>query len=43
MADDDSVQANLDSRSRQQKCFLQKGTLKNFAKFTGKHLCLSLL
>ena len=25
-----------------QRCFVQKGVLRNFLKFTGKHLCQSL-
>ena len=25
-----------------QRCFFKKGILRNFAKFTGKHLCQSL-
>ena len=25
-----------------QRCFVRKGVLRNFAKFTGKHLCQSL-
>ena len=29
-------------RSRRWRCFVKKGVLKNFAKFTGKHLCQSL-
>ena len=29
-------------RSSHQKCSLRKGVLRNFAKFTGKHLCQSL-
>ena len=29
-------------RSSHQRCFIRKGVLKNFAKFTPKHLCLSL-
>ena len=29
-------------RSSHQKCSIKKGVLKNFAKFTGKHLCQSL-
>ena len=29
-------------RSNQRKCSLKKGVLKNFAKFTGNHLCQSL-
>ena len=30
------------SRSSHQRCSVKKGVLKNFAKFTGKHLCWSL-
>ena len=30
-------------RSSHQRCSLGKGVLTNFAKFTGKHLCQSLL
>ena len=29
-------------RSSHQRCFIIKGVLRNFAKFTGKHLCQSL-
>ena len=29
-------------RSSHQRCSIKKGALKNFAKFTGKHLCQSL-
>ena len=29
-------------RSSHQRCFVKKGVLRNFAKFTGKHLCQSL-
>ena len=29
-------------RSNHRMCFARKGALKNFAKFTGKHLCQSL-
>ena len=29
-------------RSRQHRCFKRKVALRNFAKFTGKHLCCSL-
>ena len=29
-------------RSSHQRCFVRKGVLRNFAKFTGKHLCQSL-
>ena len=28
-------------RGSHQKCFIRKGLLRNFAKFTGKHLCQS--
>ena len=30
------------SRSSHQRCSIKKGVLKNFAKFTEKHLCQSL-
>ena len=30
------------SRSSHQRCSAKKGVLRNFAKFTGKHLCQSL-
>ena len=30
------------SRSSHQSCPIKKGVLRNFAKFTGKHLCQSL-
>ena len=29
-------------RSNHQRCSMEKGALRNFAKFTGKHLCQSL-
>ena len=29
-------------RSSHQRCFMKKGVLRNFVKFTGKHLCQSL-
>ena len=29
-------------RSNHQRCSMRKGVLRNFAKFTGKHLCQSL-
>ena len=32
----------LTDRCSHQKCSVKKGVLKNFAKFTGKHLCQSL-
>ena len=33
---------NKYSRSSHQRCSIKKGVLRNFAKFTGKHLCRSL-
>ena len=30
------------NRSSHRRCSVRKGVLKNFAKFTGKHLCQSL-
>ena len=30
------------NRRSHRKCFVRKGVLRNFAKFTGKHLCQSL-
>ena len=33
---------NYISRSRHQRCSFEKGALKNFEKFTRKHLCQSL-
>ena len=45
----ESSQANVTSlissskyRSSHQRFFMQKGVLRNFTKFTGKHLCLHL-
>ena len=32
----------INFRSSYQRCFIIKGVLRNFAKFTGKHLCQSL-
>ena len=29
-------------KSSDQRCFIKKGVLRNFTKFTGKHLCSSL-
>ena len=29
-------------RSSHWRCFVRKGVLRNFARFTGKHLCQSL-
>ena len=31
------------TRSSHQRCSMKKGVLKNFTKFTGKHLCQSLI
>ena len=31
----------LIARSSHQRCFIKKGIIKNFTKFTGKHLCQS--
>ena len=33
---------NENNRSSYQRCFVKKDVLRNFAKFTGKHLCQSL-
>ena len=33
----------LRDRSSRQRCSIKKGVLRNFTKFTGKHLCQSLL
>ena len=33
---------NQKSRSSHRRCFIEKDALKNFTKFTGKHLCQSL-
>ena len=38
-------QANFEdikNRSSHQRCYVRKGVLRNFTKFTGKHLCQSL-
>ena len=35
-------QISADYRSSNLRCFVRKGVLRNFAKFTGKHLCQSL-
>ena len=32
----------INSRNSHRRCSVKKGVLKNFAKFTGKHLCQSL-
>ena len=37
------VNIYIESRSSHQRCSIRKGVLKNFTKFTGKHLCQSLL
>ena len=33
---------STENRSSHQKCSMKKGVLRNFTKFTGKHLCRSL-
>ena len=33
---------DFSDRSSHQRCSIKKGVLRNFAKFTGKHLCQSL-
>ena len=33
---------STNSRSSQRRCSVRKGALRNFGKFTGKHLCQSL-
>ena len=33
---------NRENRSSHQRCSVRKGALRNFAKFTRKHLCQSL-
>ena len=37
-----SIKSAGRSRSSQQWCFVRKGILRNFTKFTGKHLCQGL-
>ena len=37
----DNLDDSLD-RSSHRRCSVKKGVLRNFAKFTGKHLCQSL-
>ena len=37
-----SIKSAGRSRSSQQRCFVRKGILRNFTKFTGKHLCQGL-
>ena len=32
----------INPRNSHRRCSVKKGVLKNFAKFTGKHLCQSL-
>ena len=46
MKDTDLLKATLLDklyRSRHRRCSMKKGVLKNFPKFTGKHLCQSLV
>ena len=37
-----SMSSKKNSRSRHQRCSMQKGVRRNFTKFKGKHLCQSL-
>ena len=37
-----TIRKVFDFRSSHQRCSLKKGALRNFTKFTGKHLCQSL-
>ena len=39
----DGLKCDLQYRSSQQKCSIIKSVLRNFAKFTGEHLCQSLI
>ena len=39
---DENIDDSSDERSSRPDAFCQKGVLRNFAKFTGKHLCQSL-
>ena len=38
-----SFQNEANMKSSHQRCSVKKGVLRNFAKFTGKHLCQSLV
>ena len=37
-----AIREDILDRSSQQRCSMKKGVLRNFTKFTGKHLCQSL-
>ena len=37
-----AITVQMTIRSSHQRCSVRKGILRNFAKFTGKHLCHSL-
>ena len=39
---DQEISVGANGRSSHWRCSVKKGVLKNFAKFTGKHLCRSL-
>ena len=39
---DNSLKRNLQLRSSHSMCFIKESVLKNFAKFTGEHLCRRL-
>ena len=34
-----AITVQMKTRSSHQRCSVRKGILRNFAKFTGKHLC----
>ena len=34
-----AITIQMTTRSSHQRCSVRKGVLRNFAKFTGKHLC----
>ena len=36
------ISTSTQARSSHQRCSLRRGILRNFAKFTGKHVCQSL-
>ena len=38
-----NISSNLITEAVARRCSVEKGVLKNFAKFTGKHLCQSLV
>ena len=42
LVDDGKAGFTISNRSSHQRCSVKKSVLRNFAKFTGKHLCQSL-